>query len=212
MGNRRMGTIARGLLVVAALALLPLAGLGPGQGPRPVAAQTTSQDSLWAAVIRMTDSTNTTYPSYYGACANPSSSAALAGCFSSLTSIGSFELVAMATDGVNVYYATYQNGGYSCPIAALGANCVRIMAGPWGSGSGGVYSLAAYDGQIWIGQKNGQIYRCPANIPDASQSSAPADCVLLDQAGLAVQSLLLANGTLYAGLAGTKKSQGILWS
>ncbi|MFM9108200.1 MAG: hypothetical protein ACKOWF_16040, partial [Chloroflexota bacterium] len=201
MGNRRMGAIARGLLVVAALALLPLAGLGLGleQGPRRVEAQTSSFDSLWAG-----------RGLYLAACANPSSPASLSGCFSmkATTDLG-FDPYLVATDGVNVYFATL-DGGYSCPIADQGANCTHIMAGAWSSGK--VKSLAASGGYLWIGQDNGQIYRCPANIPYASQSSAPADCVLLDEAGRPVWSLLLANGRLYAGLGGTKKSQGILWS
>ncbi|MFM9108540.1 MAG: hypothetical protein ACKOWF_17780 [Chloroflexota bacterium] len=213
MGNRRMRTIARGLLVVAALALLPLAGLGLGRerGPRRVVARASSQDSLWAGRGQ-----------YLAACANPSSPASLAGCFSPPVLLPPVTVSAMATDGVNVYYATEFAGAYSCPIAALGANCTHIMAGPWPptvqKEGNSVNALAAYDGQIWIGQENGQIYRCAANIPYASQGSAPPGCTLLDDAGQRdVMSLLLANGRLYAGLAvyglgEEKKKQGILWS
>ncbi len=197
----RRVAIARGLLVVAALALLPLSGLLPG--PRPVAAQPAAQDSLWAGVGLT-----------YGACANPSSPASLAGCFSAPASIGTGDIDAVATDGVNVYFATAQNGGYSCPIADLGANCTHIMAGAWSSGK--VKSLAASGGYLWIGQDNGQIYRCAANIPYGNQGSMPSGCALLDNAGQrSVDSLLLANGRLYAGLASYGSSsgkQGILWS
>ncbi|MFM9106990.1 MAG: hypothetical protein ACKOWF_09870 [Chloroflexota bacterium] len=205
MSKRRTGPIARGLLIVAllALALLPLAGLPPG--PRRVEAQTSSQDSLWAGQYK-----------YISACASPWSSAALSGCFSAPTDLGKSggTISTMAADGVNVYFATDLAGGYSCPIAELGANCTPIMTGPWNGAT--VTSLATAGGVLWIGQDNGEIYRCAANIPYAKGKNAPSGCTLLDDAGpRAVESLLLANGRLYAGLSSygiTSGKQGILWS
>ena len=204
----RWAPIARGLLLLAAILLLPLAAMV--QMPRQTAAQTSSQDSLWAG--RQT----------VAACANPSSPASLAGCFSAPAAVAG-KISAVATDGVNVYYTTQRLGGYSCPIADLGANCTRIMAGPWPKRGGFetkniVNSLVAYDGQIWFGQATGEIYRCPANIPYAKQNNAPPGCTLLDDAGKRpVGALLLANGRLYAGLSyagegDEQKKQGILWS
>ncbi|MGI9252399.1 MAG: hypothetical protein ACR2J8_01525, partial [Thermomicrobiales bacterium] len=163
-----------------------------------------AQDSLWAG-----------YGSKLAACASPATAASLAGCFSAPESIGIDKISAVTTDGVNVYFATLKNGGWSCPIAGLGTNCTHIMAGAWPSGEN-VKSLAAADGMLWIGQNDGEIYRCAANIPYASQSTMPDGCVLLDDAETrSVDSLLLANGRLYAGLAASalnEKSQGILWS
>ena len=205
----RWTLIARGVLVLAAALLLPLAAML--QAPRESAAQAVAQDSLWAV-----GSTG------IGVCADPSSAAALSGCFASATSTWSVS-APVATDGVNVYFTSQPAGGLSCPISDLGANCTRIMAGPWGEGKfNSVLSLAAADGHIWIGQGNGEIYRCPANLPYADQDTAPSQCVLLDDAGGRwVQSLLLANGKLYAGLTcdgGTgcssqeQKKQGLLWT
>ncbi len=216
MGNRRMGAIARGLLVVAALALLPLAALV--QPPRPVAAQSAGQDSLWAA------------SSYaIGACANPSSPAALAACFGAPSGTQNVQVLSAATDGVNVYFAGW-GGGLSCPIAGLASNCTHIMAGSWPPryncplsknkpcDVNNVNALAAANGQIWLGQTTGEIYRCPANLPYVSQNKSPSQCVLLDDAGdRPVTSLLLANGRLYAGLGCydscvENRKQGLLWS
>ncbi len=192
--------------MLLAMVLLPL--VATLQTPRPGAAQSTGQDSLWAG-----------HGSRLAACASPSSAASLAGCFSAPTNLGNSAgaIWAAAADSVNVYFATQQSGAWSCPIADLGANCRNIMAGPWPGTSGTtVTSLAAADGQIWFGQTDGNIYRCPANIPYASQSTVPGGCVLLDAAGTrAVESLLLANGRLYAGLSSygpEEKKQGILWS
>jgi hypothetical protein len=207
-GKRRFGTIARGLLVVAALALLPLAGLGLGQGPRTVVAQAAAQDSLWAGSI-----------AGYVACANPSSPSSLAGCFSSyLPFVSNESFPTVATDGVNVYFATELTGGYSCPIADLVPNCSRTFIGPFpGGGSVAVTAIAAADGQVWIGQDDGQIFRCSATIPFVQNpSQLPSGCVLLDDAvERSVDSLLLANGRLYAGLGWAERNQqknGILWS
>jgi hypothetical protein len=177
------------------------------QPPRESVAQSAGQDYLWAGSAN----------GAIGVCADPSSSAALSGCFASAASNSSR---ALATDGVNVYSAS-DNGGLSCPIVDLGANCTPIMAGPWPTSrrsSNWVTSLAAANGQIWIGQTNGEIYRCPANLPYVEQNTAPSQCVLLDDAGKRpVDSLLLANGRLYAGLGNYraddgKAMQGLLWS
>jgi hypothetical protein len=201
----RWTLIARGVLLLAALLLLPLAAML--QMPRQTAAQSAGQDSLWAGS-----------GGSVGACADPSSSASLSGCFASAaTTWSEADVAAVATDGVNVYFATEQNGAWSCPIADLGANCTQIMAGPWPPQSCGVsacppVALAAANGYLWIGQYTGQIYRCPSNLPYFKQKTAPSECVLLDDAGhRPVYSLLLANGTLYAGL-GPYKKQGLLWS
>ncbi len=203
---RRGQAIARGALVLLAMVLLPL--VATLQTPRPGAAQSTGQDSLWAG-----------HGSRLAACASPSSAASLAGCFSAPTNLGNSAgtIWKMATDGVNVYFVTLSDGGYSCPIADLGANCIHIMAGPWPRETENtVNALAAHDGQIWIGQDDGKIYRCAANIPYKSQDNMPAGCTLLDDAGQRpVMSLLLANGRLYAGLdsyGSQQKKQGILWS
>jgi hypothetical protein len=209
----RWAPIARGVLLLAVVLLLPLAATL--QAPRESAAQSAGQDSLWAG------STGDAI----GVCVDTSSSASLSGCFASAASRWSVPFnQAVATDGVNVYFVSDYDGGLSCPIADLGANCTRIMAGPWpqkqdhGSNSlnNQVLSLAAANGQIWFGDTNGQIYRCPANLPYVKQTTAPSQCVLLDEAGNHwVQSMVLANGTLYAGLATNgieQKNQGLLWS
>jgi hypothetical protein len=201
----------RGLLVLAAVLLLPLAATL--QTPRQTAAQV-AQDSLWA----VSNSSTTDL----AVCASPSSPSSLSGCFSSATSSwpGSYNQ-AVATDGVNVYFVGEYDGGLSCPIADLGANCTRIMAGPWprqscpASGCEPV-ALVAANGYLWIGQFNGKIYRCPSNLPYAKRDTAPSQCVLLDDAGVRpVYSMLLANGRLYAGLGAygsEQKKQGLLWS
>jgi hypothetical protein len=206
----RCAPIARGVLVLAAVLLLPLAATL--QAPQQTTAQTATQDSLWAVPANANQQTE------IAACADPSSPPSLSGCFGSAASTWLWPFnAAIATDGVNVYFASNSDGALSCPIADLGANCTRIMAGPWpNESSHSVLSLAAADGQIWIGQTNGGIYRCPANLPYVEQDTAPSQCVLLDDAGArAVESLLLANGRLYAGLhsAGfSKEKQGLLWS
>ncbi len=225
--------IARGVLLLAAILLLPLAATL--QTPRESAAQTVAQDSLWAGAdghvgVCADPSSAASLAGCFGApenigsgaiaaaCASPATSGSLAGCFSAPKSIGEpGDISAMATDGVNVYFATHQDGGWSCPIAGLGTNCTHIMAGGWPSGES-VKSLAAADGMLWIGQTYGKIYRCAANIPYADQSTMPDGCVLLDDAETrSVASLLLANGRLYAGLTPVSgpyqdKDHGILWS
>jgi len=100
------------------------------------------------------------------------------------------------------------------------------MAGPWPQSysdcsvtecnpTNFVYALAAADGMIWIGQDDGKIIRCPSNLAWAEQTVMPGACEVLDDAGKrSVQSLLLANHRLYAGLksyGSEEKKQGILW-
>ena len=203
----------RGLRLLAVLLLLPLATTlalpvtGAAKAPRTGAAPATVTDSLW---FPQSDTAR-----LFGVCADPSSPAALASCFGTTISTDGADVLAMATDGVNVYFAGSGFGGLSCPIADLGASCTRIMAGGWGSG-GGTLAIAAAGGQLWIGQANGQIYRCPADLPYVEQTTMPAACTLLDSAVTRpVDSLLIAGTTLYAGLGGSgtsSKNTGILWS
>jgi hypothetical protein len=209
----RWALIGRGVLLLAAVLLLPLAVMvqAPRQTTAQTAAQRTAQDSLWAAG-------GDTGNAGVAACADPSSSASLSGCFASFGSTWPTTFnQAAATDGVNVYFASKFAGALRCPIADLGTNCTRIMAGPWPYSRTGVNfitSLAAANGFLWIGQANGDIYRCPADLPYADQDTAPSQCVLLDQAGSkrGVWSLVLANGTLYAGLGSHSSQPGLLWS
>jgi hypothetical protein len=208
-GTGQRSVVTRSLLVLAAVLLLPLAAML--QQPRPVAAQSAGQDSLWIG------SWWAGHLSSYGTCANPSSPGALASCFSSPTS-SPVMIGPMATDGVNVYYAG-NLGGLSCPIADLGANCTQIMAGPWPIyDSLEVLAIAAYGGQIWIGQQDGLVYRCPSNLPYFKQDDPPSQCVQLADAGdHPISSLLLANGSLYVGVAcagkcDESKNGGWLWA
>ena len=187
--------------------LLVTSGVTATQAATAATASATSTDSLWVG------SGNNV-----GVCQSPTSTAALADCFTAPAGVWPQNTIqATATDGVNVYFAT-DFGGLSCPVSGAGTNCTQIAAGPWGGGVDGtsVNALAASDGQLWIGQEDGQIYRCPADLPYSSGSSAPSQCVLLDDAGnRAVSSLILANGTLYAGLPGAgveAKKQGLLWT
>lgn len=201
--SRRQWTLAaRGLLVLVAVLLLPLAAMV--QTPGESKAESATQDTLWAGWVFKLE-----------VCADPSSPAALASCFGSPLGTQGVNVRALATDGVNVYFAGV-DGGLSCPIADLGENCTRIMAGPWPKGynctnrgktcdANEVTALAAGDGYLWFAQKTHDIYRCPVNLPYTQQDSAPGACVKLDDGGgHAITSLLLANGTLYAGL----ESQG----
>ncbi len=199
MATPRRAAIARGLLVLAAVLLLPLAAIL--QTPRPSAAQSRTYDSLWAG------------PSYQDAgnilaCANPSSPESMSSCFSTATQIGKgWSWVAMAADNLNVYFVSDDAGAVSCPISDLGENCTAILWN-WTNAR----SVAAADGQLWIGFDSGKIYRCPATIPWSVETGVPSQCVLLNDAGdRSVRSLLIANGRLYAGL-GIYKNQGILWS
>ena len=170
---------------------------------QPAAATTaaaTSTDSLWVG-----------NDEFVGVCESPTSTAALADCFTTWSSQWYPEptLSTTATDGVNVYFAG-TGGGLSCPVSGAGTDCTRIAAGPW-NGTGVVTALAASDGELWIGQSDGQIYRCPADLPYGS-GTLPSQCVLLDDAGnRGINALILANGTLYAGLSPTK-NQGLLWT
>lgn len=151
----------------------------------PSASSAGAADSLWV----LSDSSN-----QLGVCGSPRSAAALDSCFGSTTQYSS-GVWRIATDGTNVYI-TLAQGGYSCPIADLGANCAPIMAGGWGGIVGGI---AAADGFIWVGQRNGAVYQCPNNLPYAPQSTAPSACTQLASLGYSVDSMLLANGTLYVG-------------
>ena len=164
-------------------------------------------DSLWVGGTPMSTG-------YVGVCQSPTSASSLADCFASVASTWSQnKFYATATDGVNVYFAG-TGGGLSCPVSGAGTNCTQIAAGPW-NGADEVTALAASGGDLWIGQDNGDIYQCPTDVPYSSGSSAPSQCTLLDDAGKrSIDALILANGTLYAGLSSLgieTKNQGLLW-
>ena len=112
--------VARTVLVVlAVLLLLPVVTTLPF--PRGRAAQSVTQDSLWAAPSAQE-------AGGIGACANPSSPDSLAACFSSITKIGTdWTWVAIAADSRNVYFASDDAGAVSCPISDLGDNCSPIL-------------------------------------------------------------------------------------
>jgi len=197
----RVRRAGRGLLLLLAL-LVSIVPVLSGQSETAAIEQGT--DYLWAG-----------HSEVIGACASPSSAESLANCFSQGAQGPTSQIKAMATDGTNVYFASQFDGGLSCPVDQFGQNCTPIMAGPWPSGSNAVVNaLVAADGQLWIGQGDGKIYRCPANLPYVDQDAAPQECVLLDDAGnRPVFSLLLANGRLYAGLNhGEFGAEGLLWS
>lgn len=209
-GQRPFQALIRvGLLALVTALLLTALAISTPQGSTARAASGTpaTTDTLWAGTI----SPNSPW---IGVCESPASAQSLSACFASATSKWSGTHSLAATDGESVYY-TGAGPGLNCPVSGLGTDCTQIMAGPWPS-SEQVEALAAADGQLWIGQSDGSIYRCPADLPYAQQNSVPSQCVLLDDAGnRSVTSLLLANGTLYAGLgsAGTeKKNQGLLWT
>jgi len=152
------------------------------------AAQQVGQDTLWVGHLHQ-----------IGVCESPSSSTALANCFSSMIE-SEPGITAIGIDGANVFFGTTESGAMSCPIEDLGQNCTQIMAGPWPN-STSVDSMAVSDGQLWIGQVDGKIYHCPSNLPFVDQNTAPDSCVLLgDEGGHQVTSLLYANNRLYAGL------------
>ena len=205
------------LLLTAVSALSPAGGRAQatptGAAPGPTGAAAVPTDSLWAATINASASLN--------ACASPASAQSLSSCFQAPLSYGSGSLTAVATDGVNVYFAGLTVGfGLSCPVSGLGANCTKIAAGPWPSSKNQVNALAAADGYLYIGQDNGLIYRCPVDQPFDAQNpgSVPSQCEQFENAGSrSVHSLLVANNTLYAGLSyyatGTEqKKKGLLWS
>lgn len=216
--RRRRGVIptGRGLRLLTVLLLLPLAttlalpATGAAKNARRNAAPAgVAVDSLWAGSLSGSGGV--------AACGDPSAPSSLASCFASPADDQGVAIRAVATDGTNVYFAG-SGGGLSCPVADLGASCTRIMAGGWGSGGTMVNAIAAADGTIWVGQVNGEIYRCPGDLPYASGTTMPAACLKLDASGSrAVTALLLANGRLYAGLkyAGNGRqaqNTGILWS
>lgn len=169
-----------------------------------------AQDVLWYAA-------SYDDPSKWGACVNPSSQESIASCFNfpaGPTNATGFP--AIATDGAYVYFAPYgadRPPGKKCPVADLGANCTLIETGPFGDTKQRVTAFAAYDGQIYIGQSDGKIYRCPSNLPPSGSVALPAQCILLDDAGdRGINSMLVANGRLYVGLAVKLFSPGLIWS
>lgn len=188
--------LARVVLLVGVLAALLPAGASAASPARARdAGPAAVGDSLWAASNSSIE-----------ACVDPTSPASLAGCFGDPTD--NHDIGNVTTDGVNVYARRDGGGAWSCPIAGAGSGCVPVSGGPWGSLPTSMRYYAAADGLLWIGQANGQIYRCPSDLPWQDQTDAPAACVLLDDAGgPRVKSLLLANSRLYAGL-----SNGIVWS
>lgn len=222
--SRSLVTLGRRRLVfLAALSLAATTVVAPAQAALPLAApseeipeavevRATPTDSLWVAAGASKDSR-------FAACADPASAESLSSCFAQATSGPSTSIVTTATDGVNVYFAG-TGGGVSCPVSDRGANCTHIMAGPWGAQNPNqpanfVSALVASGGQLWIGQNTGAIYRCPSNLPYGSQQNMPSGCILYATARAGVDSMLLANGTLYVGVASTGKSernQGFIWA
>ena len=212
---RPLHTLAAVALLLVALALAPrpdTAQAAP-HTDQPIAAAVT--DSLWAAGTA-TGGVNT---SFVAACASPNSAEASASCFAggpgttwNMGKGGPFVVNAMATDGRRVFLAGEGDNALSCPVSGLGGKCTVISGGPM-SGSQ-ILSLAAGNGRVWLGRKDGKIYRCPSNISDLNQPTRL--CTQLDDAGKrAVTSLVFANGRLYAGLANygsESKKQGLLWS
>ena len=189
------------LLLVSVILVL---GVVPSaSATTPDARQTATPDALW--YLSGTNAAN------FGVCASPTSAASIAGCFATPPSGGSTGGF-LAADDTNVYYAI-GDGSQSCPISGLGANCTPIEAGPFGSAT--LTAFAAAGGSLYIGQSNGKIYRCPANLPPSTSSDVPAQCVLLDDAGSRdPNTMLAAGGRLYVGLGpgGTFKPQMYLWS
>lgn len=213
----------RGFLVLAALTLTAAAIVAPAQAAAPssapldaipaaVEARATMTDSLWVAA-------GASKNGRFAACMDPASAESLTSCFAEATNGPSSSIVATATDGVNVYFAG-TGGGVSCPVADQGANCTHIMAGPWGAQNPNepanfVTALVASSGDLWIGQNTGAIYRCPNNLPYVAQQNMPSGCALYATARAGVDSMLLANGTLYVGVASTgpsERNQGFIWA
>ena len=195
--------------MVAALAVL-LVATAVGTLPRPAAAA----DSVWTAG---TD-TGGVNSSFVAAYASPTSAAAYASCFASAGTSwnmgkgGPFVINAMATDGRRVFLAGDGASALSCPISSLGTNCTPL-SGPPMDGSE-ILSLAAAPGSVWLGRKDGKIYRCPTTGVDWNADARL--CTVIDDAGQRqVSSLLWANGRLYAGLKNygvENKKQGLLWT
>ena len=203
-GNPAIRLVRAAIVAVLALATAFAVVIGAPQASSAQSETAGSTDSLWVASF-----------ANLGVCASPSSAQSLSSCFQTPVPLTQ-TTAAIATDGTNVYIASQISGGYSCPIADLGANCTRIMAGPWPSYNNNdneVTSLAAADGYLFIGQKSGQIYRCPSDLPYVDQSSMPSQCIEFSSGSQAVQSLLLANNNLYVGVSPDGKStQAQLWS
>ncbi|MFM9139336.1 MAG: hypothetical protein ACKOTH_02090 [Solirubrobacterales bacterium] len=216
----------RGAVVVVATMVVALAAIdgsalaastGRATSP-PTALQVVSpaQDALW--MVSFEDYTGGIQS--FGACVDPTSQAAFAGCFGPATmttlpsdSTGSQRPI---TDGVNVYFGAPR--GWSCPITGYGQNCTQVQIG-WGKGApsnkNSPISYAAYGGYIWLGYLNGEIYRCPSDLPYTGATSPPAGCILLDNAGnRAPFQMVYASGRLYVGLdySDGTSGGGILWS
>ena len=205
--DRDTGATRRLSVIIAVTLLALVAALSPSLSTAQAAPESPMQPTAAA------DPVNTLWAASggnVGVCESPETAASLDTCFASPAGRWRDNNVsAVATDGVNVYFSG-KGGGLSCPLSGRGTDCTRIMAGPWDGSD--VMALAASNGQLWIGQKDGKIYRCPANLPYQARSTKPDACVLLDDAvNRPVSSLLLANDTLYAGL-GTYKKEALLWS
>ena len=178
----------------------------------PHARAQTAQDTLWAW-DQVTAS----------ACSNPLAATDLSGCFGPFAETSPTGQI-ITTDGINVYAATSKDGwGYSCPISGAGAGCTKILVGPFGGSSvfvdNVINAIVAANGYIWTAQNNGNIWRCPNNvpwtgsIPTTSEEINATGCVELDDAGSRdPTSLSLVNGTLYVGLSATDTKSALIWS
>jgi len=135
----------------------------------------------------------------------------LGGCLDGFTTQGNDAyLNAPVTDGVNVYWVTQSGPGRSCPIAGNGANCTTVFAGPIGNTL--VESFAVAGGDFYFGQQDGTIWRCPANVPWKAGDPIPTGCLKLDTAtGSQIDSLIVANGYLYAALNPGSANNSLLW-
>ena len=110
-----------------------------------------SNDSLWAVSPGGTLSV----------CENPSSQASLDTCFSGVPKAVDAYSSQMTSNGINVYYYDPGDGGsiFSCPISSLGDGCQSL-----GFTNLPEYYpnyMAASNDFIYLGHKNGNIYRCP---------------------------------------------------
>ena len=179
-----------------------------------------TQDALW-----MVNNGFETGVQSFGACLEPTSPSALAGCFApaALTTLPSDSAgnTVPITDGLNVYFGSPH--GWSCPISGYGQNCTPVQIG-WAQGTPSTQnspiSYAAAGGYLWLGYLNGEIYRCPSNLPFTGAGAPPAGCILLDNAGnRAPYQMVYASGRLYVGLDYNTdtlltdgKGGGLLWS
>lgn len=220
----------RGAVVVVATLVVALAAIdgsalaastGRATSP-PTARQVVSpaQDALW-----MVNNGTETNVQSFGACVDPTSQSAFAGCFAPATQTtlpsDSNGNTMPVTDGVNVYFGSPR--GWSCPITGYGQNCTQVQIG-WAKGipstQNSPISYAANGGYIWLGYLNGEIYRCPSDLPYTGATTPPAGCILLDDAGnRAPYQMVYASGRLYVGLDYNSdtlltdgKGGGLLWS